>query len=61
MDETIEYTCPSCGESIQLAIDPTGGAEQEYIEDCPVCCNPNQLHITFDERGEAAITAAPSQ
>jgi hypothetical protein len=61
MDETIEYTCPHCGEPILLSIDPSGGAEQSYVEDCPVCCNPNQLHLHFDRDGVASIAAAPAQ
>ena len=24
------------------------GNEQEYVEDCPVCCNPNVVHVEFD-------------
>lgn len=59
MDETAEYTCPSCGESIQIAIDPTGGSVQEYIEDCPVCCRPNALTIRLDRLGEATVDVAP--
>jgi len=39
------YTCPTCGESIVIPIDPTSGNDQEYIEDCPVCCNPNIIHV----------------
>ncbi len=61
MDETIEYTCPHCGESILLAIDPSAGAMQDYVEDCPVCCNPNQLRIIFDEDGLADAHAKPAQ
>lgn len=55
MDETADYTCPHCGESIRIVVDPTGGDEQDYIEDCPVCCNPNALRITFDARGGATV------
>lgn len=61
MDETADYTCPHCGESIQIMVDPTGGAEQGYVEDCPVCCNPNQLRITFDREGYATVSAEPAQ
>jgi len=61
MDETIEYICPHCGESILLSIDPSGGAAQAYVEDCPVCCNPNQLHVSFDRQGDAYIDAQPAQ
>lgn len=41
------YTCPTCGEQIVVPLDPTGGADQEYVEDCPVCCNPNIIHVEF--------------
>lgn len=60
MDETAEYICPSCGESILIAIDPTGGDEQEYIEDCPVCCRPNEIRVRFDRQGRGEVTAASS-
>ena len=61
MDETADYICPHCGESIQIMVDPTGGEQQQYVEDCPVCCNPNLLTIHFDRRGEAAVDAEPAQ
>lgn len=41
------YTCPTCGESIVIPLDRSGGDEQEYVEDCPVCCNPNVIHLEF--------------
>ena len=31
--------CPYCGEFIDVLIDPSV-SEQEYVEDCQVCCNP---------------------
>jgi hypothetical protein len=42
------YTCPTCGESIVIPLDPSGGADQAYGEDCPICCNPNVIHVEFD-------------
>jgi hypothetical protein len=56
LDETAEYICPHCGDSIQIVVDPSAGAEQSYIEDCPVCCNPNALEITFDRYGNADVS-----
>ena len=41
------YVCPTCGEQIVIPLDPSAGAEQEYVEDCPVCCNPNVIHLEF--------------
>jgi hypothetical protein len=51
-DDETSYTCPTCGESIVVPLDPTGGAEQQYVEDCPVCCNPNVIHVEFFGEGE---------
>jgi hypothetical protein len=39
------YVCPTCGESIVVPLDPSAGEEQQYVEDCPVCCNPNVIHV----------------
>jgi len=41
------YVCPSCGETIDIALDRSAGDEQEYVEDCPVCCNPNVIHVEY--------------
>ncbi|MCE9589199.1 MAG: CPXCG motif-containing cysteine-rich protein [Planctomycetes bacterium] len=46
------YTCPSCGEEIVIPLDLSAGSEQEYGEDCPVCCNPNIIHVEFFEEGD---------
>jgi hypothetical protein len=43
------YTCPTCGESIVIPIDRSGGDDQTYVEDCPVCCNPNIIHVELLE------------
>ena len=39
--------CPYCGEPIELLID-TSVAEQEYVEDCEVCCNPIEVDYRFE-------------
>jgi transcription elongation factor Elf1 len=31
--------CPYCGETIEVLID-SSDMEQQYIEDCQVCCKP---------------------
>ena len=46
------YICPTCGESIVVPLDHSGGEEQQYVEDCPVCCNPNVIHVEFMGAGE---------
>ncbi len=36
-DEVVH--CPYCGEPVGLLLDLSAG-DQEYIEDCAVCCQP---------------------
>ena len=38
--------CPYCWESIYFEID-TSVSEQEYVEDCHVCCNPILMRVNF--------------
>lgn len=45
MLETQDYACPYCGEAVEAVLDLSAG-DQQYIEDCPVCCRP----IVFDLR-----------
>jgi hypothetical protein len=51
------YDCPSCGEEIVVPVDASAGEEQEYVEDCPVCCAPVQLRVRVEEDGEVTILA----
>ncbi len=53
MQDEASYLCQSCGEEIVVPIDVTAGERQEYVEDCPVCCHPNIIHVNFDDRGHA--------
>ena len=40
--------CPYCWELITVLVDPSL-AEQEYVEDCQVCCRPILLHVHCQE------------
>ncbi len=46
------YICSACGEEIVVPIDVSLGPVQAYLEDCPVCCRPNVIHVEIDEDGE---------
>ena len=59
MDQATGYACPSCGEWVEVVLDPSAGRHQEYVEDCPVCCRPNVLRVDFDRRGRASVAASP--
>ena len=45
-----ESYCPYCGESISLLVD-NSIENQEYIEDCQVCCSPILISIEIDYDG----------
>jgi len=57
MNEEASYICDACGEEIVIPLDRSAGVSQEYVEDCPVCCHPNQIHVEFDESGEPSVWA----
>jgi transcription elongation factor Elf1 len=44
------FVCPRCGERISLLLD-LSVAEQEYIEDCEVCCCPLEISYRADADG----------
>ncbi len=50
------YTCESCGEEIVILVDLSAGATQDYVEDCPVCCRANEIHVKIDD-DEASVWA----
>jgi hypothetical protein len=52
------FICAFCGSRNFIETDPSGGLEQVYIEDCQVCCRPNQLRVIFDrETLEASVSS----
>ena len=61
MNDAVSLQCPYCGEAVELNIDEGGGVRQEYVEDCPVCCNPNLVHVTIDEDGTPTVWAEAEQ
>ena len=46
--------CPYCSESIDVLIDSTD-IDQQYIEDCQVCCQPINFLISQSTSGELAV------
>lgn len=48
--EEKQVLCPYCGEPVITTIDPSAG-NQEYTEDCSVCCQPIVFTIAFDMEG----------
>ncbi|TWT86575.1 hypothetical protein Mal64_34010 [Pseudobythopirellula maris] len=59
MDDEASYICDACGEEIVVPVDLSAGEDQEYVEDCPVCCRPSVIHVELDHSGEARVWAEP--
>ena len=50
MLEEITVDCPYCGEAFTALVDPSAG-EQQYLEDCEVCCRPIVFRTDIDDDG----------
>ena len=59
--EEASYFCDACGEEIIIPLDLTEGSSQTYVEDCPVCCRANTIHVQIDDEGNAQVRAEPEQ
>ncbi len=51
LEGALTVWCPYCGEPVELLVDPGGGAHQEYVEDCEVCCRPWRVEVRFGRDG----------
>lgn len=50
----VEVQCPYCWEMIEVAVEDCG-ENQQYIEDCQVCCRPINFQITIDETQQLEV------
>jgi hypothetical protein len=55
-DPVQQILCPYCGEPIEIRLD-IAAANEDYTEDCSVCCRPILLHVERDENGEPSVSA----
>ncbi len=56
LNDVAPVSCPYCGESRELSVDPGGGGTQEYVEDCEVCCQPWLVRVQLDGEGYASVS-----
>ena len=52
-------SCPYCGEPNEIGLDPGSGEQQEYVEDCQVCCRPWRVVVHYGHDGSADVTLVP--
>jgi hypothetical protein len=55
VDTSGEVYCPYCGQLNVVALDPGGGSDQEYVEDCQVCCRPWTVRVRYLPDGSADV------
>jgi hypothetical protein len=48
MTRWLDLYCPYCGERIEVAVDDSAG-DQDYIEDCQVCCRPIAISVRLED------------
>lgn len=58
MSEIVEsfLRCPYCGEQISVMVDDSV-SEQQYTEDCQVCCRPMLIKAAVQHDGSLRVTA----
>lgn len=57
MNPEASYICGACGEEIVVPVDLSAGSVQDYVEDCPVCCRANLIHVTTLDEDEVRVWA----
>ena len=54
---SVQVQCPYCGELIDLVID-NSVPEEQYVEDCQVCCRPIVVTASIGDDGEPSVHVA---
>ena len=47
LEDFPDFLCPYCGQPNTLAVDLTGGARQDFVVDCEICCAPIAVRVTL--------------
>ena len=55
--EARSVLCPYCGETIEVLID-CSIPDQDYIEDCQVCCRPIEFCVSTSMSGELLVSVS---
>lgn len=53
--DSVLVQCPYCWETLDISVDPSV-EDQEYVEDCHVCCQPMLVHVVIDENLTPTVT-----
>lgn len=48
-------SCPYCNEHNEILLDHSAGENQQYIEDCQICCQPMVITVFQNSEGEIEV------
>ncbi len=48
IETDFEFSCPYCAALQTIRLDASGGAKQQFVSDCEVCCQPISISVEFD-------------
>lgn len=54
--QELNISCPYCGETIAIMVE-SSLEEQQYIEDCQVCCKPMVICVQPSANGQSVVEA----
>ena len=57
MRDSVEISCPYCGESSSLALEAEE-EEAEFVQDCPVCCRPWTARVKAQRDGSVEVSVS---
>ena len=57
MLDSLMVRCPFCGERFEALVDASSG-DADYVEDCPVCCRPIEMHLQAGAGGDLSLDTA---
>lgn len=57
IEEDYSFSCPHCGVDLSVRLDTTGGAKQQFFQDCEVCCRPIRIEVCFEGKEVASFSA----
>lgn len=60
MLEEYFFTCPFCWQEISMLLDTTV-SNQDYVEDCEICCNPIAISYSTEDGAVNGFSAEPLQ
>ncbi|NCS87374.1 MAG: hypothetical protein AUK34_09975 [Ignavibacteria bacterium CG2_30_36_16] len=59
-DDDLVWICQYCGIHNTVWLDLTIEGKQDFMEECRICCRPNRIIITKDNKDNVFIEARPS-